>query len=116
MPIRESIMKALPKSTKKTVFNDYVFFWPTKVAPENWNKDRFPLESSDDSKKRKYDEVAPEELAAIGAVACRNKPALSPTQEAKEISRYLGWQKCSIKASEHIAACVEVALNKRKLD
>ena len=115
-PIRESIMKALPKSTKQTEFNDYIFFWPTEVAPENWSKARFPLESSDESKKRKYDEVAPEELAAIGAMACRNKPALSPTQEAKEISRYLGWQKCSIRASEHIVGCLEVALNQSKFE
>ena len=112
-PIRAAIMAALPKPTKRTEFNNYVYFWPRGVAPESWNKGRFPLESGDESEKRKFHEVAPEELASISAVACKNKPALSPTQKAKEISRYLGWQKCSNKAAEHIVNCLEAVSNQR---
>ena len=111
-PIRAAIMKAVPNSTKKTQFNGLEFFWPAGSSPENWHKGRFPLASSEEADKRKFDEVSPEELAAISVLAGKNKPSLSPTQRAKEISRYLGWQKCSNKAAEHIVEALESAENR----
>lgn len=110
-PIRQAIMKAVPKSVKRSEFNDLEFFWPAGSNPENWSRGRFPLASGEEADKRKFDEVSPEELAAISVIAGRNKPALSPTQMAREISRYLGWQKCSNKAAEHIVEALELAKN-----
>lgn len=115
-PIRDAILKALPKSIKRSEFNDLEFFWPSGSSPEDWCIGRYPRTSIEESDKRRFEEVSPEELAAISAIACKNKSFLTPTQKAREVSRYLGWQKCSNKAAEHIIQAVEAAKNQFVFD
>ena len=59
---------------------------------------------------RVIDELSPEEIFAIDR--CQNsEKQLVPSERAREVSKYLGWQKCSKRASDYIKKSLEEASN-----
>ena len=110
-PIRAAISKAIPKTIKRSTYRDHTFLWPENADQKMWARARYPSSSTEDINKRKFNEVCPEEVAAIAAVTCKKETYLSPSERAKKVSQFLGWQKCSGKASDHLTGALEEAEN-----
>ena len=111
VPIRNAILKAIDKKISQTEFEGKVFFWPETEKPTTWHRARYPSSYSDENDKRKFDEVSPEEIVAIDMYQNHEKN-LVPSERAKEVSKFLGWQKCSTKASNYIKNAFDKAKNK----
>jgi len=107
-PIRRTIKNAISKMQTKTMFMDKVYYWANDTIPEQWKKARYAQEEVD---KRKTEELCPEEINAIGMWYKRERPNISRSDLAKEISKFLGWQKCSKQAQEFIFGALNSVTN-----
>jgi len=110
-PIRAAIFNAIDNKIRQTKYEDKVFLWPEGEDPAAWRQPRYPSSYSDENDKRKFDEVSPEEIFPIDRYQNADKH-LVPSERAKEVSKFLGWQKCSEKASSYIKNAFDKAMNR----
>jgi len=110
--IHLAIKKAIPKKLITTSLQGKIYYWPEGVDPEVFNKARY-FQSEDD--RRTYDELCPEEMAAIVALgqdwAQEKNSILKSEDTAKTISLFLGWKKCSSAATIFIWDALGCAKN-----
>tara|TARA_B100000767_G_C19286030_1_gene337427 strand:+ start:174 stop:389 length:216 start_codon:yes stop_codon:yes gene_type:complete len=65
----------------------------------------------EEPEKRKTEEISLEEITAISKWCKRDRPNIPKSDLAKEISKYLGWRKCSNQAQEFIISAMQQAAN-----
>ena len=95
---------------KHTKANDAVFYWRTGIEPSQY--DDFRLPSPDESSRRSIEHIAPEELACVVKYVLNQQLGLPREDLDREVSKALGFARCTEIIQRHIRVGVDIAVTK----
>lgn len=104
---KQLMIKYLPKHYRVTRFGSTRFYWPSHLGPDTWRGFRRSQGSSD----RKFDEIAPEEIANA-ILAARRQGRARDIDEVHQVARDLGYGR----VTENIKSIIDRAVSSALLD
>jgi hypothetical protein len=99
------MIKFIPKGYQVTRFGGTRFYWPTCLDPDTWRGFRRSQGSAD----RKFDEIAPEEIANA-ILAARRQGRARDIDEVHQVARNLGYGRVTENIKSIIDRVVSSAL------
>lgn len=99
---KQLMIKYLPKGCQVTRFSGTRFYWPSHLAPDTWRGFRRSQGSTD----RKFDEIAPEEIANA-ILAARRQGRARDIDEVHQVARDLGYGR----VTENIKSIIDRAVS-----
>jgi hypothetical protein len=102
---KQLMIKFIPKGYRVTRFGGTRFYWPSHLDPDAWRGFR----RSQDSTDRKFDEIAPEEIANA-ILAARRQGRARDVDELHQVARDLGYGRITENIKSIIDRAVSSAL------
>lgn len=102
---KQAMLAFIPKGYQVTRFGGTRFYWPSHLDPDTWRGFR----RSQGSAERKFDEIAPEEIANA-ILAARRQGRARDVDEARQVARDLGYGRVTENIKSIIDRVVSSAL------
>ncbi len=99
---KQAILRFMPRGCQVTRFGGTRFYWPSHLDPDTWRGFRRSQGSAD----RKFDEIAPEEVANA-ILAARRQGRARNADEVHQVARDLGYGR----VTENIKSIIDRVVN-----
>jgi very-short-patch-repair endonuclease len=108
--IVERLKSAIPRDAIRTRDGKNTFYWPAGAAPERWNS--FRIAGDDENSRRRVDEVALEEIAAIVQHLLEQSGSSTSEDIARTTCRLLGMARTPADAEARVGAAVKMLIDR----